>query len=42
MPTNNKKIGIYMSKGLKNIEANHVKYVKNLYLKNMQNRIERG
>jgi hypothetical protein len=44
IPTNNRRIASdMMSKSSKkNVEANHVKYVKAIYLKNMQIRIERG
>lgn len=44
IPTNNRKIAQFMmsKNNKKTIEANHVKYVKAIYLKNIQVRIDRG
>ena len=44
IPTNNRKIAQFMmsKNNKKNIEADHVKYIKAIYLKNMQVRIDRG
>ena len=39
VPTNNKKIAIAMGK---DIEPNHVKHVKGLYMRNMNLRIDNG
>lgn len=39
MPTNNKKIALAMGK---NIEPNHVKHVKGIYMRNMAARIDNG
>lgn len=39
VPTNNKKIALAMGK---NIEPNHVKHVKGIYMRNMTARIDNG
>jgi hypothetical protein len=39
VPTNNKKIAMMMGK---NVEPNHVKHVKGIYMRNMNARIENG